>query len=209
MMNSCLFTVIEESSLSPEEFGKLIGISGMSLRRWTSKKSDALVAKAYRPAVREAVYELLANGKLQGSSPSVQELLHDEDSFQTKAALRNLGISESFLKGNPTSDHMLSGLCQIGIQEQKQEEVSKNEIKIFSFQKLGEDWTKRISILWKVVQSKEITKLDKMVAFGALFYLITPIDLIPDHIPFFGLLDDMAVLGIAANYYAGKFNGLV
>ncbi|EQD76717.1 protein containing DUF1232, partial [mine drainage metagenome] len=36
--------------------------------------------------------------------------------------------------------------------------------------------------------------------------LLTPIDFIPDHIPFFGMLDDFWVLGVAAAYYANKFS---
>jgi uncharacterized membrane protein YkvA (DUF1232 family) len=209
MMNSSLFAVVEESGLSPEEFGKIIGVSGMSLRRWISKDSKAEVAKAYRPAVREAVYELLANGTLNPSSSSVQELIKNEYLFQSKAAIKNLGIEEALLNGDASSDKMLEGLCQIGVQGSKQNEVDANEVKIFSFQRLGADWKSRISLLWKITQSKEITRMDKFVAFGALFYLLTPIDFVPDHIPFFGLLDDMAVLGLAANYYAGKFQGIV
>jgi uncharacterized membrane protein YkvA (DUF1232 family) len=209
MMNSSLFAVVEESGLSPEEFGKIIGVSGMSLRRWISKDSKAEVAKAYRPAVREAVYELLANGTLNPSSSSVQELIKNEYLFKSKAAIKNLGIEEALLNGDASSDKMLEGLCQIGVQGSKQNEVDANEVKIFSFQRLGADWKSRISLLWKITQSKEITRMDKFVAFGALFYLLTPIDFVPDHIPFFGLLDDMAVLGLAANYYAGKFQGIV
>ena len=87
-----------------------------------------------------------------------------------------------------------------------QKEVKENKEKVFSFKKLGEEWTSRIGLLWKVVQSKKLTSLDKMIAYGALFYLLTPIDFIPDHIPFFGLLDDFGVLGIAATYYKTKFS---
>jgi uncharacterized membrane protein YkvA (DUF1232 family) len=42
---------------------------------------------------------------------------------------------------------------------------------------------------------------DKFIAYGALFYLLTPIDFIPDNIPFLGFFDDFAILGFAATYY--------
>ena len=47
--------------------------------------------------------------------------------------------------------------------------------------------------------------MDKLAAYGALFYLITTFDLIPDTIPVFGLLDDFAILGIVVAYYVQKF----
>jgi uncharacterized membrane protein YkvA (DUF1232 family) len=43
------------------------------------------------------------------------------------------------------------------------------------------------------------------VAYGALFYLILPFDLIPDSIPVFGYVDDFGILGFAVAYYARKF----
>ena len=43
------------------------------------------------------------------------------------------------------------------------------------------------------------------VAFGALFYLICPFDLIPDAIPVIGYADDFIVLGIAVLYYRKRF----
>jgi uncharacterized membrane protein YkvA (DUF1232 family) len=70
---------------------------------------------------------------------------------------------------------------------------------------MGREWKKRITTLWKVVRSNKLTHFDKLVAYGALFYLLTPIDFIPDHIPVFGLMDDYLVLGIAVAYYAKNF----
>jgi uncharacterized membrane protein YkvA (DUF1232 family) len=38
----------------------------------------------------------------------------------------------------------------------------------------------------------------KLAGFGALIYVVSPIDAVPDVIPVFGWLDDIGVLGIAA-----------
>lgn len=56
----------------------------------------------------------------------------------------------------------------------------------------------------EVIRSKDLTLADKLVAYGALFYLITPMDFIPDAIPVVGYLDDFAVLGLALAYYAHR-----
>jgi len=53
------------------------------------------------------------------------------------------------------------------------------------------------------VRSKKIGLMGKIIAYGSLFYLLDPLDLIPDNIIGFGLIDDFAILGIAA-IYCGK-----
>ena len=49
-------------------------------------------------------------------------------------------------------------------------------------------------ILFYTLQSKKISVKDKAIIIGALGYLISPLDLVPDAIPIAGLGDDMAVL---------------
>ena len=49
-------------------------------------------------------------------------------------------------------------------------------------------------ILFYTLQSKKISVKDKAIMIGALGYLISPLDAIPDAIPIVGLGDDMAVL---------------
>ena len=49
-------------------------------------------------------------------------------------------------------------------------------------------------ILFYTLQSKKISVKDKAIIIGALGYLISPLDAIPDAIPIVGLGDDMAVL---------------
>ena len=40
----------------------------------------------------------------------------------------------------------------------------------------------------------KVSLLDKAIIIGSLGYLISPLDLIPDYIPVFGLMDDVGVL---------------
>ena len=49
-------------------------------------------------------------------------------------------------------------------------------------------------ILFYTLQSDKISVKDKAVIIGALGYLISPLDVVPDAIPIVGLGDDLAVL---------------
>lgn len=49
-------------------------------------------------------------------------------------------------------------------------------------------------ILYYTLQSDKISVKDKAIIIGALGYLISPLDVIPDAIPIAGLGDDLAVL---------------
>lgn len=49
-------------------------------------------------------------------------------------------------------------------------------------------------ILYYTLQSDKVSKTDKAMIIGALGYMISPLDVIPDAIPIVGLTDDLAVL---------------
>ncbi len=49
-------------------------------------------------------------------------------------------------------------------------------------------------ILYYTLQSDKVSKADKAIIIGALGYMISPIDVIPDATPIAGLTDDLAVL---------------
>ena len=49
-------------------------------------------------------------------------------------------------------------------------------------------------VLFYTLQSDKVSIKDKAIIIGALGYLITPLDVIPDAIPIAGLSDDLAVL---------------
>ena len=49
-------------------------------------------------------------------------------------------------------------------------------------------------ILYYTVQSDKVSKKDKAMIIGALGYMISPLDVIPDAIPIVGLTDDLTVL---------------
>ena len=49
-------------------------------------------------------------------------------------------------------------------------------------------------ILYYTLQSEKVSKTDKALIVGALGYMISPLDAVPDAIPIVGLTDDLAVL---------------
>lgn len=49
-------------------------------------------------------------------------------------------------------------------------------------------------ILFYTLQSDKVSTKDKAIIIGALGYMISPLDVMPDAIPIVGLTDDLAVL---------------
>ena len=49
-------------------------------------------------------------------------------------------------------------------------------------------------VLYYTLQSDKVSKKDKAIIIGALGYMISPLDVIPDAISIAGLTDDLAVL---------------
>jgi len=59
-------------------------------------------------------------------------------------------------------------------------------------------------ILYYTLQSDKIPVKDKAIIIGALGYLISPLDVVPDAIPIVGLGDDLAVLIYVLNKVWGN-----
>jgi len=54
-----------------------------------------------------------------------------------------------------------------------------------------------LKLLGGLITDPRVAVVDKLLVAGAFLYIITPIDLIPDFIPFFGEIDDLYVLVLA------------
>ena len=55
-------------------------------------------------------------------------------------------------------------------------------------------------VLYYVLRSDEVSGRSKLYIMGALGYLILPLDLIPDFLPFFGYADDLAAIVAAYKF---------
>ena len=54
-----------------------------------------------------------------------------------------------------------------------------------------------IRLLGGLLMDKRVAIFDKLLVAGAIVYIVSPIDLIPDFIPFFGEIDDVYILILA------------
>lgn len=54
-----------------------------------------------------------------------------------------------------------------------------------------------LRLLWGLITDARVATVDKLLVAGAIAYIVTPIDWIPDFIPFLGEVDDVYLLLIA------------
>jgi uncharacterized membrane protein YkvA (DUF1232 family) len=54
-----------------------------------------------------------------------------------------------------------------------------------------------VRLLGGLVTDSRVAMMDKMLVMGAIAYIVMPIDVIPDFIPFFGEIDDVYILVMA------------
>ena len=57
-----------------------------------------------------------------------------------------------------------------------------------------------LRLLGGLLVDKRVALFDKLLVAGAIVYIVSPIDLIPDFIPFFGEIDDLFLLVLALQH---------
>jgi uncharacterized membrane protein YkvA (DUF1232 family) len=57
-----------------------------------------------------------------------------------------------------------------------------------------------VRLLGGLLVDKRVKMFDKLLVAGAVVYIVSPIDLIPDFIPFFGEIDDLFLLVLALQH---------
>ncbi|PZP38885.1 MAG: hypothetical protein DI585_05975 [Pseudomonas fluorescens] len=50
------------------------------------------------------------------------------------------------------------------------------------------------AVLWRSLIDKDTPWVARFAALGVIFYVLSPIDLVPDFIPVFGWIDDLIIL---------------
>lgn len=68
---------------------------------------------------------------------------------------------------------------------------------------------KYLRLLGGLLTDKRVSNVDKLLVAGAIAYIVMPIDLIPDFIPFFGEIDDLYVLVLALQRLVANAGRLV
>src|SRR6185436_5523547 len=56
---------------------------------------------------------------------------------------------------------------------------------------------KYLRLLTGLITDRRVSMTDKLMVMGAIAYIVMPIDIIPDFIPFFGEIDDLYLLVLA------------
>ena len=59
-------------------------------------------------------------------------------------------------------------------------------------------------LLWRALRHPHAPGWLKLGTLGIVLYLISPIDLIPDVIPIFGVLDDIVIVPLAIRWLLGR-----
>jgi uncharacterized membrane protein YkvA (DUF1232 family) len=54
-----------------------------------------------------------------------------------------------------------------------------------------------VRLLWGLIRDPRVAVWDKVLVGGAIAYIISPVDYIPDFIPFLGEVDDLFLLVLA------------
>jgi len=54
-----------------------------------------------------------------------------------------------------------------------------------------------LQLLWGLITDTRVAVVDKLLVAGAIAYILTPADLVPDFIPFLGEVDDVYLLVLA------------
>ncbi len=64
------------------------------------------------------------------------------------------------------------------------------------------DLTFRLKLIWRLIKDKRVNPFLKLLPIGALIYLVSPLDIIPDiALPVIGVLDDAVVLWLGATLF--------
>ncbi len=64
------------------------------------------------------------------------------------------------------------------------------------------DLTFRVKLIWRLLKDKRVNPFLKLLPIGALIYLVSPLDIIPDiALPVIGVLDDAVVLWLGATLF--------
>ena len=58
-----------------------------------------------------------------------------------------------------------------------------------------------VRVYWRLLRDRRVSVWPKLLLVGALCYVVLPIDLLPDFVPFVGQIDDLAVIVLAAKWF--------
>src|SRR5690606_28897314 len=54
-------------------------------------------------------------------------------------------------------------------------------------------------LLFGLMRDRRVSRLDKALVIGAIVYVLTPVDMLPDFLGFLGMVDDLYLLALVVN----------
>jgi uncharacterized membrane protein YkvA (DUF1232 family) len=70
-------------------------------------------------------------------------------------------------------------------------------------------WSQKADLLWRLSRDNRLPPFVRVLVFAPALYLISPIDLLPDLIPFIGQMDDAVIFALIADVIARFAPGAV
>ncbi len=110
--------------------------------------------------------------------------------------------SEWWLKLDQGKTELIEKVFKQFLNKVKPEDIKEIERKLVNMQKkaVSTVWDK-VQLLTKMMQDNEVSWQSKALAIATLLYLVSPIDAIPDVIPFVGFTDDIAlIIAVVASF---------
>ena len=199
-------SLLNETGMLPEDLSEYIGVSGSTYRRWLKAPSNGQLPAEYLPSIGAGIYRLLGEGKLSHDSPKVSAFLEKNLPGYFTAVLGSMSISDDlFSENSPQEEKIITALSSLGQSARIRDKVGGAVDFLQRAKEWGAGWKQRITFLSRTISLPDLGLVDKLAAYGALFYLFTPFDLVPDVMPVFGYVDDFGMLGFAVAYYGAKF----
>jgi uncharacterized membrane protein YkvA (DUF1232 family) len=165
-----------KQQVSPEKLAREAQLSHMTVRRWLKRKDEELIPEKY--------YPILAPILARPAPKDEQRSPFPHQSFNVDSLMEEIEKSGQQFKDVKTLEAFVS-----------------TKLKSARVDFIFTTYCKK---LIAAIRSPKTSLKKKAIAVGALIYFISPIDLIPDHIPVVGYLDDLAVLSLAVNSIASS-----
>lgn len=85
-----------------------------------------------------------------------------------------------------------------GIQRPRLRRRSRSDVRDReTLKQLARDLPQFVKLLWRLYRDPRVSRLDKGIVLATLGYIVMPLDLIPDSLPFIGQVDDLYLLALA------------
>jgi uncharacterized membrane protein YkvA (DUF1232 family) len=202
MKISQLNKILKDSNQSPEKLAQYFQVSNMTLRRWMQKGGTGKIPAQYHSNIYQGILALARDGMLEKDSALVHEAFEYNQKLFEETSFMRMDLSMEDFKKEESSEEGLVDMClRLGQKDESMKYIENNEGQIKILEKKNSGLKDKVMTLMKVLKATDMQRTQKYVAIGALFYLVFPFDLIPDHIPVIGLMDDLGVLTVAVNYY--------